>query len=125
MGKYGKFVIGFLYACAMAAVPQLTGDGHLDPAEAVVVATGVVSAAGVWLLPLAPGATWTKSVYAFLMAALGVAATVILDFKIDANEWLMIATAALGAIGIGLAPASSETGARPVSVGWGSDNAVR
>jgi hypothetical protein len=127
MEKHGKSIIAFLYAAAFVLIPQISGDRHLDPSEAVNLAVAVVTAAGVYLVPLAPAAKWTKSVVAFLLAGLNVAATVILDNTLDPQDWLLIATAALGAIGITLAPAVSSL--RPASgepgmtarVGWGAD----
>lgn len=122
-GTYGKSVLAFLYAVATAVVPLASGDHHIDQGEGVSIAIAVVTAATVWLMPLFPSATWTKSAAAFLLAGLNVAAVVILDHSIDLEEWLMIGTAALGAIGIKLAPADSpKTG---VAVGWGSDVPTR
>jgi hypothetical protein len=121
--QYGKSVVAFLYAGAFVLIPQVSGDGHLDPAEGVTLAIAVVTAAGVYLVPLAPTAKWTKSAVGFLLAGLNVAATVVLDYRIDAAEWLMIATAALGSIGIFLAPAVTKTpgGVSDVAVGVGAD----
>jgi hypothetical protein len=121
--RYGKSIVAFLYAAVFVAIPQVSGDGHLDPAEGVTLAIAVVTAAGVYLVPLAPGAKWSKSAIGFLLAGLNVAAVVVLDFRIDAAEWLMIATAALGAIGIYAAPAITTTpeGVPDVVVTAGSD----
>ena len=125
VNKYGKAIIGFLYAVAYVVIPLVSGDGHIDRPEAVSLAIAVVTAAGVYLVPLAPDRPWTKSLVAMLLAGLNVAAVVILDSRIDAQEWLMIATAALGAIGISIAPAKSEPpkdrAGETVSVGWGLD----
>ena len=120
---YGKSIIAFLYAVFVGFAPLWNGDHKYDAAEAVATAIAVVTAAAVYLVPLAPGAGWTKSVVAFLLAGLNVAAVVILDGSIDVPEWLMIVTAALAAIGIQVAPAESPaTGMR---VGVGSDQPVR
>lgn len=122
-GTYGKTILAFLYAVATTAVPLYSGDHHIDPSEGVSIAIAFVTAAGVWLFPLAPSATWTKSAAGFLLAGLNVAAVVILDHSIDLEEWMMIGTAALGAIGIKLAPADSpKTG---TAVGWGSDTPTK
>lgn len=119
LAKYGKSVVAFLYAVAFVAIPQVSGDGHLDASEGVTIAIAFVTAAGVYLIPLAPTAKWTKTAVGVLLAALNVAATVILDNRIDAEEWLMIVTAAIAAGGITIAPASSpKTGA---GVTWGAD----
>lgn len=127
MEKYGKSIIAFLYASAFVVIPQVTGDRHLDPSEGVNLAIAVVTAAGVYLVPLAPAAKWTKSAIAILLAGLNVAATVILDQTLDPQDWMLIATAALGAIGISVAPAMSSVSpaqGAPVTaaaVGWGVD----
>ncbi|MGA5298703.1 hypothetical protein ACPCHT_02170 [Nucisporomicrobium flavum] len=127
VNKYGKAIIGFLYAVAYVIIPLLSGDGRIGRPEWVTVAIAVVTAAGVYLVPLAPDRPWTKSVVAMLLAGLNVAAVVILDERIDAQEWVMIVTAALGAIGITAAPARTEppkdkaTVGTTVAVGWGFD----
>lgn len=120
---YGKTWLAFFYAVATVAVPLYSGDHHIDPSEGVSIAIAVVTNAGVWLIPLVPSAAWTKSAVGFLLAGLNVTAVVILDHSIDLEEWLMIATSALGAIGITLAPADSpKTG---TAVGWGSDSPTK
>lgn len=126
MEKYGKSLIAFLYAAAFVFIPQVSGDHHLDPNEAVNLCIAVVTAGSVYLVPLVPAAKWTKSMVAFLLAGLNIAATVILD-GLSPDDWLLIATAALGAVGIAVAPAASElkppVGGPVVTaaVGWGSD----
>lgn len=121
MFTHGKSIIAFLYAVAVAALPQLTGDRHVDPAEGVAIAIAIATAAATWLVPLAPSAPWVKTAVAALLAALQVTATVILDGALDSNDLLLIAATALGALGIAVAPAASKTG---VAVGWGSDYAL-
>lgn len=116
---YGKSLVAALYAIAATIIP-LVDDGHVDPAEGVSIAIAVVTAASVYVVPLAPGSRWAKSVAALLLAGLNVAATVILDGHLDATEMLMIVAAALGAIGVTLAPAASP--ATGTAVGWGSDS---
>ena len=127
MEKYGKSFIAFAYAIAFVLIPQVTGDHHLDPNETVNLAIGVVTAGSVYLVPIFPAAKWTKSLIAFLLAGLNIAATVILDGSLSAQDWLLIATSALGAIGITLAPAVSTLrnkvgGVTTAAVGWGSDS---
>jgi uncharacterized membrane protein len=127
--KYGKSIIAFLYAVAFVVIPQISGDHHVDPPEAVNLCIAIVTAGAVYLIPMFAAAKWTKSLVAFLLAGLNIAATVILDGSLSAQDWLLIATSALGAIGIGLAPAVSVLRASApgmptgtVAVGWGSDN---
>jgi hypothetical protein len=125
---YGKFIAAFLYAVAAAVIPLATGG--VNAAVGVTIAIAGVTAAGVYLIPLAPSATWTKTAVGVLLAGLNVATVVILDNAISAPEWLMIANAVLGALGITVAPAASKQSSDaavslgadgPVAVGWGSD----
>jgi membrane protein CcdC involved in cytochrome C biogenesis len=124
--KSGKAIMAFLYAVAFIVIPLVTGDRHVDPVEGVTIAIAVCTNAGVYLIPLFPGTRWTKTALGALLAGLQIAAVVILDHAIDANEALMIAAAVLGALGIAAAPAASKpspaavaSGARPAAVGWG------
>lgn len=115
---YGKSVIAFLYAVAVAVLPQFTGDRNAEPAELVAIAIAVTTAVATYLVPLAPSAPWVKTAVAAVLAALQVAATLILDGALDSNDIMLIAATALGALGIAVAPAASKTG---VAVGWGAD----
>jgi hypothetical protein len=119
MHTYGKSIVAFAYAVAVAALPQLTGDRQVSAAEGVAIAIAIATAVMTYLVPLAPSAPWVKTAVAALLAALQVTATVILDGALDSNDLLLIAATALGALGIAVAPAASKTG---VAVGWGSDS---
>jgi hypothetical protein len=121
VGKIGKAVAAFLYAVALVAVAKWTGDQHIDAVEWAVIATAVTTNAGVFLIPVFPQAGWTKTAVGVLTAGLAVVEVALLDNLIDANEALMIAAALLGAAGITVTPAKSNTGA---AVGWGSDRPV-
>lgn len=117
MQTAGKAVIAFFYAVAVVAVP-LFGNNHVPSStEWVQIAIAVVTAAGVYVAPLVPGATWTKTALGAMLAGLQVLVTAI-DGGMDGNDWLTVAFAVASALGIYLAPAESSSGA---SVGWGSD----
>lgn len=103
---YGKAIAAFLVAVALVAVPLASGDHHIDPSEGVVIAIAVCNNGLVWLVPLAPGARWTKTAIGAALAGLEVA-TVVIVGGIDANEALMILVAVAGALGISVAPAVS------------------
>ncbi len=118
MQVYGKFIVSFLYAVAVVAIPQFTGDGHIDPSEGVAIGIAVCTAAMVYLVPLVPSAPWTKTAVGAVLAGLQVATTVIVG-GVDPNDWLLIAFAVLSALGIQLAPAES---ANRTAVGWGADH---
>jgi hypothetical protein len=109
---YGKSITAAVYAVAIVAVPLLTGDNHVDPDEGVAIAIAACTAALTYLVPLAPGARWSKTAIGAVLAGLQIAATVIVG-GVDGNDWLLIAAAVLGALGITLAPAiSPRTGVR-------------
>lgn len=103
---YGKSIVAAIYAVAVVAIPLATGDGHIDPAEGVTIATAIATAALTYLVPLVPSAPWTKTAVGAVLAGLGVLSTVIGD-GIDANDMLLVAASVLGAVGITLAPAIS------------------
>lgn len=121
MQVYGKFIVSFLYAVAVVAVPLFSGDKHIDPSEGVAIGIAVCTAALTYLVPLAPSAPWTKTAIGAVLAGLQVAATVIVG-GVDSNDVLLIAFAVLSALGIQLAPAESTNG---VGVSWGSDAQTR
>lgn len=117
----GKSVVAFLYAAAVIIVPFIDRGGQPTATEYVQMAIGVVTALGVYLVPLVLGHTWVKSAVGALLAALQVAVTLI-DNGLNGNDVLMIVLAALAALGILVAPAKSDTG---VAVGFGGDAALR
>lgn len=122
MTTHGKAIVAFLYAVAVAALPQLTGDRHVGPAEAVAIAIAITTAVATYLVPLAPSAPWVKTAVAAVLAGLQVVATVILDGALDSNDILLVAATVLGTLGIAIAPASSAPGTpEGTAVGWGSD----
>lgn len=122
MQVYGKSIVAFLYALAVAAVPLFSGDHHIDPSEGVAIGIAACTAALTFLVPLVPSAPWTKTAVGAVLAGLQVATTVIVG-GVDGNDVLLIAFAVLSFLGIAVAPAvSPTTGAR---VGWGSDSLTR
>jgi hypothetical protein len=109
---YGKAFLAGAYAVAIIVISAWSGDNHVDPDEGVAIAIAACTAALTYLVPLAPGARWTKTAIGAVLAGLQVAATVIVG-GVDGNDWLLIAAAVLGALGITLAPAiSTRTGVR-------------
>lgn len=117
MAEKGKAVIAWLYAVAVVAVPLFSGDHIPSATEWVQIAIAGVTALSVHIAPLIPEATWTKSAIGAALAGLQVLVTA-LDGGMDGNDWLTVAFAVLGALGIVLAPAQSSNG---VAVGWGRD----
>lgn len=103
---YGKAIAAFLYAVATVAVPLWSGDHHIDPSEGTAIAIAVCTNGLVWLVPLAPGARWTKSAIGAALGGLQIV-TVVIVGGIDSNDLVLIAAAVLGALGIAAAPAVS------------------
>ncbi len=109
MQQYGKAISAVIYLGLVTAYAALSGDGRIEPDEWVNVSIAAVTAAGVYLIPLAPGARWTKQAVNLLLGVLQVLATVILG-GLDSGEWmLLVLTAAQLAAG-GLLPARSDNG---------------
>jgi hypothetical protein len=105
----------------VATYQALSGDNHIEPAEWVSVAIAGATAVGVWLIPLAPHATWTKSALAAVLAVLQILTTAILG-GVGVDEVLLMLITAAGALGIYIAPAASpRASGGPVAVTVGSD----
>lgn len=118
----GKALVAALYAIAVTAVPLLSGNHTPSPAEWVQIVIAALTAVTVYLVPLVPSAPWVKTAVGALLAGAQVLVTVI-DNGVAGNDYLVIAFAVAGALGITLAPAESpRTG---TAVGWGSDTPVR
>jgi hypothetical protein len=124
MQKYGKALVAVLVAAVVYAHQALGGDGHIDAQEWVSVAIAAVTALGVYVVPLAPAATWAKTAVAVVLAVLQVLTTAILG-GLGTDELLLMLITAAGAAGIWIAPAKTEVGdlvgRAAVPVGWGAD----
>lgn len=120
--KYGKSLTAVVTAAIVVAYQALHGDGHISPVEWVSIAIALVTAAGVYLIPMAPYAKWTKTAVAVLLAVLQVLTTAILG-GVGTDEILLMLITAAGAAGVYVAPAVTETpaGEPDVVVTAGSD----
>jgi len=126
MSKYGKAIVAVLVAAIVYAYQALSGDNHISSVEWVSVAIAGVTALGVYVVPLAPGAKWAKTAVAVVLAVLQVLTTVILG-GLGTDEVLLLLITAAGAAGIWIAPATTVVGdpiagRSVVSVGTGSDS---
>lgn len=97
--------IGAILAAVMTAVVAALTDDVVTPAELVLVGLAGVGAVGVYLVPNLPtGArAYSKGAVAFLVAGGQVLVLLIVD-GVTLAEWLMVALAALAAVGIVIAP---------------------
>lgn len=108
MKTYGKSILAFVGGVVLVVIPFVSGDKHVDPSEGVAIAIGAVQLAGVWLVPLAPQAKWSKTAVSFLMTMLQVLGVVILG-GVDTNDVGILVTAVLTFFGVAAAGAISPT----------------
>lgn len=119
---YAKAWVAIVAAILISVQVAVGGDGLVEADEWVQVAIAAVSAVGVYLVPLTSRYKWTKTVVAVLLAALQSLATVLLGGW-ETNDWITVALAGIGALGVLVAPATSidPNGSGNVSVPLGSD----
>ncbi len=108
VSKYGKSLVAVLYAAATAAYQLISGDGHLDQAEWVSIIIAAVTAVGVYMVPLSPTFRSAKTLIGAALAVLQVLVTAILG-GIEPGEWMLMAIALCSALGIGFAPARTDS----------------
>lgn len=102
---YGKALTALAIALLTALAAALT-DNHVTAPEGVQIAIAVTTAGGVWLVPVIPQYPWAKTGVAVLLAMLNLAVTVITD-GITFAEFVNLALAGLGVLGVAAAPARS------------------
>lgn len=103
MATYAKFFAAVVATVLSGIVAALYGDNVISNPEWVNIAIAGVGACAVFAAPNVPGAAYTKSVLAVLTAALTVLASAIVG-GITPTEWVQIALAALGAVGVYAVP---------------------
>lgn len=109
--NYLKSVAAVVAAVLSAVVAALVGDAVVTAVEWVNVAIAGTGAAAVFSAPNVPGARYTKSVLAVLTAVLVALNSSITD-GITTTEWLQLALAGLGALGVYAAPYQPSLRAR-------------
>lgn len=109
MEKYGKALASLLGAVLVALYAALGGDNHIDPEEWVQIGIAAATAAGVYLVPIAPQYRWGKTAVAVVLAVLQALATTVLG-GLDSGEWIVLVLAGLTAAGVAVAPAVSDNG---------------
>lgn len=122
MEKYGKAVASIVFAALTAALQITQAGSDFGAVQTIQVGIAVVTAAGVWLVPITPEAPWVKSALAALLAALQILVAAVASGADPSTTVLQVALAVLTALGVYLAPASSDTGEDDdVTVGLGAD----
>lgn len=109
--NYWKSIAAVVAAALGAIAAALTGDGAIDPTEGVNIVIMTLGAAAVLVAPNVPGSRYTKVVHAVATAVAVAAASVVAD-GLSWTDAAQLAVAALGALGVYLAPYQ-----RPASVG--------
>lgn len=113
MSQYAKFFAQVVATVLVGLSAALFGDNTISNQEWVNVAIVGVGAAAVFAAPNVPGARYTKSVLAVLAAVLTVLASVILG-GLTTTEWIQIAVAGLGALGVYAVPNTPSSSPTPI-----------
>jgi hypothetical protein len=124
--KYGKALAAVAFAALTAAYQLVHSGGTPDALGWVQVAIAVVTAAGVWLVPVTPEYPWLKSALGALLSVLQVLVTALADGT-HSVDFPMVLLALGTALGVYLSPAGSgesEDGGPAVSVGVGDDSLI-
>lgn len=108
MKTYGKSLLSFLGLLALVVIPYFSGNRHPDASEWVAIAIGATQLVGVWLIPLAPQAKWSKTAVSLVLTLLQVLTVVIIG-GIDGNDVGILITAVLTFFGVAVTGAISPT----------------
>lgn len=99
MKPIAKTIVQILAAGVSAAIVALTGDNAFSAVELINIIIALVGAVGVYYVPNAPNGPVAKAVVAALMAVLTLAVELIAG-GMTLSEWLQLAIAAAGALGV-------------------------
>lgn len=114
--RYGKpivsVLVGVAFALYLALGPASPGGAGITAIEAVLIATALAQAFGTYIVPLAASAPWGKTAVGAVLAGLAVAVTVLGDGWQAQQDIFIIAFEVAAALGITIAPAISDNGAR-------------
>ncbi len=105
--KYGKAFAQVLMAVLVVGVTVTSGDGHVSDEEKFQIATALISAITVWLVPAVPEWPWMKTALAAIMAGLVATGSVALD-GVSTNDLLVIGVAILGLLLTSVASATTQ-----------------
>lgn len=104
--------MGILLATVLSAIlAALTGDQSISPTEWVNVVIGAVGVVAVYVVPNVTGSTaaYAKGIVAALSAVLVLLQSLISD-GVSGTEWIQLAMAALGALGVIALPGPMSVG---------------
>lgn len=107
MGRYAKFFLAVIATIISGVVVSMSGDEIISNVEWINIAISGVGACAVFAAPNVPGAMYTKSILAVLTACLTLIASFISD-GLSTSEWLQVAIAGMGALGVWAVPNSTN-----------------
>jgi len=113
---YAKAIVAVAVAVLVAASAAFS-DGQITRAEWIVVAIAFATAAQVFTAPNVPGARFTKSILAGLMALLTFLITALTDNTLTTAELVGATLLVAGALGVLVVPNRPPTGDVPVTAG--------
>jgi hypothetical protein len=102
--RYAKAFAAILATVISGVIAGLMGDGIITGQEWVNVAITAAGACAVFTAPNVPGARVTKAALAAITAILVLASSLIADGALSSIDWLQLAAAALGALGVYAVP---------------------
>jgi hypothetical protein len=92
--------LGLVLVTVLGAAYTAMQDNKIDASEFFMLATAFCTAVTTYIVPRATGAKWLKPAVAFVGAALTTAGAAFITDGINAQEWVLIALQALGALGV-------------------------
>jgi hypothetical protein len=104
---HGKALVAVAIA-AVTAIQAALSDGHITQTETVQITIAFFTAVSVFLVPAVKEWPWMKTAVAVLLAVLNLLVSLIVD-GVSSADWTALVLAALTALGVGAAPAVSET----------------
>lgn len=116
--RYAKFLLAVVVTILVSIISATVGNHVMTPTEWVNVAISGVSACMVFAAPNVPGALYTKTIIAVLMAVLSFLATVIVPCQSflgchvatrDILQMVVIAAGALGVFAVPNSPAEARS----------------
>lgn len=94
---FKKAIAPFLLSLVGVLVGWVT-TGDLSTGEALMAASGILGAAGVWVAPNMESVPWLKALVPVFMGAVALAQRTIETQTFEAMEWRILAGSALSAI---------------------------
>lgn len=105
--KYGKAISAIILAL-ITAIQAALPDQHVNNTEAVQIVTALVTAVGVYLVPVVPQYRWAKTAIGVLLSALNVVLTFVVDGW-QSTDLVPCILAVVTALAVTFSPAVSET----------------